>query len=83
MQYYQTEVGMPEAVATAEATKNSMFPCTAIMYWLGTSRIHALRDQVRAARGSRFSLRTFHDDLLGHGAIPVPLVATLLMESGA
>ena len=82
-QYYQTEVGMPEAVATAEATKNSMFPCTAIMYWLGTNRILALRDRVRAERGARFSLRTFHDDLLGHGAIPVPLVATLLMESGA
>ena len=83
VQYYQDIVGMPLEVATAEATKNSMFPCTAIMYWLGTSRILALREQVRSARGDAFVLREFHDELLSRGAIPVPLVATLMTESVA
>ncbi len=83
VQYYQDIVGMPIEVATAETTKNSMFPCTAIMYWLGTSRILALRAQVTAALGDRFSLRAFHDELLSRGAIPVPLVATLMTEMPA
>ncbi len=78
VQYYQEKVGMSVEVATAETTKNSMFPCTAIMYWLGTSRILALRDEIKAARGDGFVLREFHDELLSRGAIPVPLVARLM-----
>lgn len=81
VQYYQDIVGMPVEVATAEATKNSMFPCTAIMYWLGTTAILSLREQVKAARGAAFSLREFHDELLSRGAIPVRLAATLMTES--
>ncbi len=83
VQYYQEIVGMPIEVATAETTRNSMFPCTAIMYWLGTSRILALREQMKASSGDRFSLRGFHDALLSRGAIPVPLVATLMTETPA
>ena len=83
VQYYQDIVGMPLEVATAETTKNAMFPCTALMYWLGTSRILALRERIRAARGAGFHLREFHDELLSRGAIPVPLVATLMTESVA
>lgn len=80
VQYYRDVVGMPVEVATAETTKNSMFPCTAIMYWLGTGRILALRAQVQQQRGTDFSMLEFHDELLSRGAIPVPLVATLMTE---
>lgn len=83
VQYYQDIVGMSIEVATAETTKNSMFPCTAIMYWLGTSRILALRERMKTERGNAFSLRSFHDELLSRGAIPVPLVATLMSETPA
>jgi len=80
VQYYRDVVGMPVEVATAETTKNSMFPCTAIMYWLGTGRILALRAQLQARRGADFSMLEFHDALLSRGAIPVPLIATLMTE---
>ena len=80
VQYYEEIVGMPLELATAETTKNSMFPCTALMYWLGTSRILSLREQVKSQRGSAFVLREFHDELLSRGAIPVSLVATLMTE---
>ena len=83
VQYYQDVVGMPIEVATAEVTKNSMFPCTAIMYWLGTGWILALREHLKVSRGDRFVLREFHDELLSRGAIPVPLVVTLMTESVA
>jgi uncharacterized protein (DUF885 family) len=67
---------MPEAVAIGEATKNSMFPCTAVMYWLGTQGILDLRDTMR--QRADYSPRHFHDALLSRGSIPVALAARLL-----
>jgi uncharacterized protein (DUF885 family) len=81
--YYVNTVQMPAAAAAAEATRNSMFPATALMYWLGTSGILALREKRRAAHGAAFTLRAFHDELLGWGAIPVPLAARLMTEHAA
>ena len=78
--YYRETVGMSEAVATAEAVKNSMFPGTALMYWLGTRTILSLRDRERARLGAAFTLRGFHDRLLSWGAVPVPLVARRFAE---
>jgi len=75
---YTAEVGMPASAAHGEAVKNSMFPGTALMYWLGTSQIHALRESERRRLGDAFSLRTFHDTFLSFGAIPVALVARLM-----
>ena len=78
--FYRDTVGMSDDAANGEATKNSMFPATALMYWLGTQGILSLRETMRARRGAPFSLRAFHDDLLGWGSIPVPLVTRLLTE---
>lgn len=71
-------VSMDEAQAAGEVAKASMFPGTAIMYWLGTEAIVESRAQLTRALGSRFSLRRFHDALLSRGSLPVPLVARLL-----
>jgi len=71
---YRDRVGMPPEAARSEACKNSMFPGTAIMYWLGTSGLHRLRDSRRRAEGDAFSPRLFHDRVLSFGSIPVPLL---------
>ncbi len=79
VRYYESQVGMTMAMAEAETTKNSMFPATALMYWLGTQGILDLRSRRRLEIGeANFSLTHFHDDLLGRGAIPVLLVAQLM-----
>ena len=80
IQFYQRNVGMSLEAARAETVKNSMFPCTAIMYWLGTQTIHDLRAEMERREGPRFSLRRFHGELLGYGAIPVPLLARMMTE---
>jgi uncharacterized protein (DUF885 family) len=82
MQLYTERVGMSEPAARAEAVKNSMFPCTAIMYWLGTQGIVDLRETLRAKQGPGFSLKAFHDELLGLGSIPVPLAARIMTADG-
>jgi uncharacterized protein (DUF885 family) len=71
---YRDRIGMTPEAARAEACKNSMFPGTALMYWLGTDRLHRLRTARRRADGSGFDLQRFHDRLLSFGSIPVPLI---------
>lgn len=78
---YRDEVGMSPAAALGEATKNSMFPGTAMMYWLGTSQIHALRGAMAERQGDRFSLQSFHDDFLSFGSMPVALIARAMLAS--
>ena len=78
---FVTEAGMEPGVARAETVKCSMFPCTALMYWLGTQGILELREHRRHAQGAAFNLRAFHDELLGYGSIPVPLVSRLMSGS--
>jgi len=77
---YHARAFMPPAAASAEAVRNSMFPGTAVMYWLGTRGLHALRAEIWGRERSTFSMRTFHDRVLKHGAIPVALIAKLMLE---
>jgi len=76
--FYRDAIGIAPEAARAEACKNSMFPGTALMYWLGTEGLHALRRERERSEGSSFSLRSFHDRVLSFGSIPVPLVAELM-----
>ena len=74
---YRDRVGMSPEAARGEACKNSMFPATALMYWLGTDGLHRLRRARERADGTAFSLRRFHDRVLSFGSIPVPLLEGL------
>jgi uncharacterized protein (DUF885 family) len=69
---YRDRIGMPVDAARSEVCKNSMFPGTAIMYWIGADALHRLRKaQVRGG----VSLQQFHDRVLSFGSIPIPLLA--------
>ena len=80
---YVDRAQMSAVAAQAEATRNSMFPGTAIMYWLGTQAMHHLRTAVRSRQGDAFSMRAFHDRVLSYGAIPVPLISKLMLAEEA
>ncbi len=75
---YRDRIGMSPDAARAEACKNSMFPGTALMYWLGTETLHRLRRDRQRIEGAAFSLRRFHDRVLSFGSIPLPLIAQVL-----
>jgi hypothetical protein len=80
--YYQEQAAMSPSAALGEAVKNSMFPGAAVMYVLGSDRIHALRQELSARLGDRFSLRQFHDQFLSYGSIPVALAAAEMKKEG-
>jgi len=78
--YYVERAGMSPEGGLAEAVKNSMFPGTGLMYLVGTDAIQQLRHEVSGRLGPSFDLRAFHDELLGHGSIPVTVSARLTLD---
>lgn len=47
-------------------------------YDSGAQEFFALRREAEAALGQRFDLRAFHDALLGHGTIPLPMLREVM-----
>ena len=43
-------------------------------------KILELRAQAKEALGDQFDIRTFHDVILGGGALPLPLLERKVME---
>jgi uncharacterized protein (DUF885 family) len=76
--FYRHHTGMAEAAARSEATKNSLFPGAALIYFVGSRLIRELRRE----HEKRLGLRGFHDRLLSHGSIPVALIAQAMRVGG-
>ena len=50
------------------------WPAYQLCYAVGRRELLALRDDFRAAHGSAFTLRGFHDAVLPYGGLPVTLI---------
>jgi len=75
MRFYRDRAKTSEPFARSEAVKNSLFPGGAIMYLLGVEGIEGLRREAEARLGASFSLKSFHDELLSYGGVPVARIA--------
>lgn len=71
---------LPPVDAEIEVDRYTIWPGQALSYKMGQREIERARAEVAAAMGSRFSLRAFHDEVLGHGSLPL---ATLRREIGS
>jgi uncharacterized protein (DUF885 family) len=60
--------------AVGEVKRYSKTPTQPLSYAVGKREIRKLRDDLKEAEGSRFSLRRFHDRLLQFGSIPVSFI---------
>ena len=70
---------LPMVDAEIEVDRYTVWPGQALAYKLGQREIERARADVTAAMGERFDLRAFHDEVLGHGSLPL---ATLRREIG-
>jgi uncharacterized protein (DUF885 family) len=70
---------MEPLTARKEAVRGTFDPGY-LNYTLGKYMMRRLRDDYRAERGAAFSLREFHDGLIGLGAPPVPLARRALLQ---
>jgi uncharacterized protein (DUF885 family) len=68
---------LPPVDAAIEVDRYTIWPGQALSYKLGQREIERARVEVSEAMGERFDLRAFHDEVLGHGSLPL---ATLRRE---
>lgn len=70
MRLFRDEAFMEEAGARKEAERGTFDP-TYLVYSVGKLMLLKLRADTKAASPDGFSLRVFHDRLLGNGSLPV------------
>jgi uncharacterized protein (DUF885 family) len=70
---------LPTVDAEIEVDRYTVWPGQALSYKLGQREIERARAEVAERMGDRFDLRAFHDEVLGHGSLPL---ATLRREIG-
>ena len=72
--------GLSETDAVIETDRYIAHPGQALAYKIGQREIERLRRELSAAMpaGAAFDLRAFHDELLGHGSLPLATLAAEL-----
>ena len=68
---------LPMVDAEIEVDRYTIWPAQALAYKIGQREIERARREVSEKMGDRFDLRAFHDEVLGHGSLPL---ATLRRE---
>ncbi len=68
-----------EAQARLDIDRYIVMPGQATAYMIGQMKIFELRDKAKAAMGARYSIKGFHDVVLGNGAVPLDLLSDLVM----
>lgn len=65
------EAGLSLLEAQTETDRYISWPGQALTYMLGQREIMGLRDELERRDGRAFDLQRFHDEVIGHGALPL------------
>jgi uncharacterized protein (DUF885 family) len=78
VKYYVDTLGDQEASAITEVERYCVWPGQACAYMLGKLTILRLREKAKAALGSKFDIRDFHNAILLCGAVPLTVLETVV-----
>lgn len=67
--------GLSQTDAVIETDRYIGWPGQALSYMIGLREIRRLRAELEASLGAAFDLRRFHDELIGHGSLPLATLA--------
>jgi len=76
IEYMLDNSGMSRIDAVAEVDRYIANPAQALSYKIGALAIQELRGKAEAELGSKFDIRAFHEQVLGSGALPLPILKT-------
>jgi uncharacterized protein (DUF885 family) len=66
--------GLSRPQAEVEIDRYTVWPGQALAYMAGMREIVSLRRELEARDGAAFDLQAFHDQLLGHGSLPLAIL---------
>jgi len=69
------KTGLSMTDAVIETDRYISWPGQALTYMLGMREIRRLRRELEARDGAAFDLRRFHDEVIGHGSLPLATLA--------
>jgi uncharacterized protein (DUF885 family) len=78
VRFFRDEAYLEEASARREAERGTFDPAY-VLYSAGKLMLLKLREEYRATKGAKFSLREFHDAVLANGSVPFRLHRQLLL----
>jgi len=73
------EKAFQEPANAYEEARRGAYNPTYLYYTLGKLQIYKLRDDYRSAKGSGHSLKSFHDEFVKQGSIPIKIVRRILL----
>jgi uncharacterized protein (DUF885 family) len=82
MRFFRDEAFLEEATARREAERGTFDP-TYLVYSIGKLMMLKLRRDYKDQQGAKYSLRTFHDEVLAQGSAPFWAHRRLLLNDAA
>jgi uncharacterized protein (DUF885 family) len=72
--FFRQSGAVDEPTIQAETDRYISWPAQALSYKLGQLKFRELRDRARKALGPQFDIRTFHDEMISGGVLPLDLL---------
>lgn len=72
--YFRESGCAEEPVIQAEVDRYIAWPAQGLSYKVGQLKILELREHAKQRLGSRFDIRTFHDEVLNAGSLPLDVL---------
>ncbi|RYZ09653.1 MAG: DUF885 domain-containing protein, partial [Alphaproteobacteria bacterium] len=74
VKYFTENSSVPHEAIKSEVRRYFSSPGQATAYKIGMIRLQQMRDKARTELGDKFSYPAFHDQILGGGALPLPVL---------
>src|SRR5271168_918714 len=74
VEFFRKSGAVDEPTIQSETDRYISWPAQALSYKLGQLKIRELRDRAQKELGPKFDIRTFHDEILSGGTLPLDLL---------